>query len=420
MKKFIHNIIIKIFAVLFRLRKNFKKSKNTICVLTEEFYHEDLRGFGGYGRTIKYLTEYFNKGKEFNFKVFLTYPLSAKRLEVKRYHNADVLIMRKSKDNFVLRSVEMIKKIHSWGVDLFLSVDFFGTYTYPLRQSPLIPLIVWNKDPRSKEEWARIYTLALEVQVMKKKSLLDFFQIADDQKFLLQELMKESLKSGRKIIFVSEADFIFKRARKLYGLPEEQVKILRKVVELPIFSYPSFSSRPSFLFLGRLDPIKRPWIYFELAKKFPGYDFFVGGETHFPEVMDRIISQYNHLKNLHFLGRIGQKKKNEILGEVWGLINTSIHEALPVTFVEALSHGKLSISSQEYDEDLRDFGFSAGEILGEGLGEDSLNKFAVFIERLVSMKNDLPELGLRGREFVEQNFTFDRYAKTLSEITRSL
>ncbi len=338
-KQILHKTLILIYSFFFKLRSFFWREKRTISLLAEEFFHKDLRGFGGYGATLKYLTDNFNGKSLLNFNVIITYPISEKRAEIKRYHNSKVLVIPRGRRNYILNSCDLINKIFNLHTDVFLTVDYFGTYEYILSQVPSLPIIVWNKDPRGESEWRNIFTLSLEQQALQK-SFDEILRLTKNLKDSFKNLYDISKRIKRTILVVSEAEFIFQRAKNLFGLADLPFNLLRKPMYFPSLDRINFSDTPSFLFIGRLDPIKRPWIFFEIAKRFKNFKFYVAGESHFPALMDKIINKYNNLNNLIFLGKVMGEKKAEILNHVWAVVNTSIHEGLPVTFIESFSYGK--------------------------------------------------------------------------------
>ncbi|MGL5593621.1 MAG: glycosyltransferase, partial [Cetobacterium sp.] len=133
--------------------------------------------------------------------------------------------------------------------------------------------------------------------------------------------------------------------------------------------------KDNVLFLGRLTPVKRPWIYFELAKKFPENIFYVCGQG---TEVDKIIEKYKDVKNLKFMGHVSGEKKEQLLRECKVLVNTSIHEAIPVSFLEAISYGQKLLSCQNPDDITKNNGYFTGTILGEGL--DKLSEFEKGLE----------------------------------------
>jgi glycosyltransferase involved in cell wall biosynthesis len=101
------------------------------------------------------------------------------------------------------------------------------------------------------------------------------------------------------------------------------------------------SQRPTVCFVGRWHAIKQPEHFLELARRFPAVDFIAVGGA--PELArDRELRErYGSLPNLAMPGIIDQFTSNRlsvILGRSWIIVNTSLREALPTTFVEAAAH----------------------------------------------------------------------------------
>jgi glycosyltransferase involved in cell wall biosynthesis len=85
------------------------------------------------------------------------------------------------------------------------------------------------------------------------------------------------------------------------------------------------------------------------------------------------------------------------------LINTSIHEALPVSFLEAWSFNTAVLSCRDPDELVSKYGYYTGEIIGEGIQD--LGKFEKGLKWLLE-NNRWKELGKKGHEYVKK--THDR------------
>src|SRR5205807_10440094 len=95
------------------------------------------------------------------------------------------------------------------------------------------------------------------------------------------------------------------------------------------------NQQPRVIFLGRLDPIKRPWVFVELARRFPGVEFLMLGQSHFRGRGSWVPRQLP--ENTKLLGHVDGEQKLHLLSSAWVLVNTSIHEALPTSFLEALA-----------------------------------------------------------------------------------
>ena len=91
--KLMRYALILYFTVAFGLRNAFgSRKKVNIGFLVEEFFHQDLGGFGGYGITVKNVTGFLNSSKNgLKADVLLTRMFDHSRLQVKRYYDTDVL-----------------------------------------------------------------------------------------------------------------------------------------------------------------------------------------------------------------------------------------------------------------------------------------------------------------------------------------
>ena len=80
-------------------------------------------------------------------------------------------------------------------------------------------------------------------------------------------------------------------------------------------------------------------------------------------------------------------EKIQYLKDAKILVNTSIHEALPVSFLEALSYGTLLISNRNPDDLTSKFGIWTGDVLGDGF--DKVGLYVNAIRELMTMMNDV-------------------------------
>ena len=165
-------------------------------------------------------------------------------------------------------------------------------------------------------------------------------------------------KSSLPIIF-TEADFIGTKVRNLFNLsytPEtlrNPIRIFDKVQKK--------TDKPSFVWVARWDPQKRPDTMLHIASKLPHYDFFMigtatRGSKSYISVEDKLSSYFSKYSNIHILGFVDESTKRDYIGKSWGLINTSIREGLPITFLETLAEGTPIISYIDPDNYVSRFG----------------------------------------------------------------
>jgi glycosyltransferase involved in cell wall biosynthesis len=393
--------------------------RTDLVFLCEEFFHPDLGGFGGFGKTVKNAAEHFNGGPASPFRVTLFHPQGSSlvdRPEFRRYHDTDVLLRppvpRTDHANFDSYSA----LANFAGRKVFISIDWYPSYTYPLYAASAVPLVVWIRDPRDRAEWLRIGSVADELTVHGVATAEELATAAGRKEASIKRLLALQASLPRKIVFAATSMSLVQRAERTYGLPGLKAHWLPNPIPIPEVDPTEQSARPSLLFLGRLDPVKRPWIAFELARRHPDVDFLIAGNSHFEDVMAPWISRYRSLPNLKFHGHIDGEAKDSLLRQCWGLLNTSIHEGEPVSFLEAFSYGKCVIACLDLDRHVSRFGYFAGESLGEGLDVHTLGRFGEQIERLVSGSDERREKGMLARQEMQANHTFESFRRHLSAI----
>jgi glycosyltransferase involved in cell wall biosynthesis len=152
------------------------------------------------------------------------------------------------------------------------------------------------------------------------------------------------------------------------------------------------------IFLGRLDPIKRPWLFMELARRFPAVEFLMLGKSHFQGPGSWPIKDLP--ANVKLLGHVDGELKHQLLSSAWLLVNTSIHEALANSFLEALACETPLLSCNNREGIASRFGIYTGRWPGDGMS--GLSAFAHGLERLIEDTERRTRLGQAGRQWVEQ------------------
>jgi glycosyltransferase involved in cell wall biosynthesis len=144
-----------------------------------------------------------------------------------------------------------------------------------------------------------------------------------------------------------QALYTVRKVREMYGLPYDP-GFLPNPVTVPKIQA-SKAADPTVCFLGRLDGEKRPELFFELAHRFPDVRFLAMGRAH-DGGRDRLLRErYSGITNLELVGFKTGTEKSEILDRSWVLVNTSVSECLPVSFLEAAAHGCAILSFHDPD-----------------------------------------------------------------------
>lgn len=341
-------------------RGNMKKIK--VGLLVEEFYDKDLGGFGGYGILAReYIAKYLGS-EEIEIEVIIG---SNSKKESKMIIRDGIKIHYLPKnwstkfdiDFIYLSKVKEFFKKQKF--DIYMSIEMSKIAHEVLKREKNKKLILWIQDPRPRYDWEEIKSVTLSNEY---DSYLNYYSKWEER---IQKLLNK-LNIEKRLILVSQGKYLKKKAIDLYKLP--------KNIEIEYFPNPvkiqdnvDFNlKKDSVIFLGRLTPVKRPWIYFELAKLFPEKKFYVCGQGN---EINEILEKYKKIENLKFVGHISGEEKDKLLKEAKVLVNTSIHEAIPVSFLEAVSYGLKILSCQNPDDITVNNGYFTGTILGDGFEE---------------------------------------------------
>ena len=422
LNKLMRYAFIVYFTIALGLRRIFGSGKKVnIGFLVEEFFHEKFRGFGGYGMTVKYISEHFNKIPDTALKagVLLTHRLDIDLPQTGTFNDADVVMMPKNMHDEGAAFFRYCRMIQERKFDAFIGVDHFLTYEYPLMAFPNMPWVIWLKDPRDVRKWEKIASVSLVRKSWGINNPEDYKQYAKNRLESFRRIYKRGQMFGRKVVIASEAYDFMSIGKNLCGLSELKPVLLSKPIPLPVMNGPEYGEKPSFLFLARLDPIKRPWVFCELAKRFPQADFLIAGQSNMPEFIDEMMVKYKNVPNIKFLGRVFGAEKDALFRKVWAVINTSVHEGLPVSIVEGFSYGKTAIASENPDHVTEKYGFWVGDMRGDGHDEKTVDLFAQHVERIIQGKIDREKIFQENREYIRTVHSFENFEAVIRDIVRT-
>jgi len=297
---------------------------------------------------------------------------------------------------------KFIKKLQ---LDVLVNVEANKWIYYFRLVSPRIKSLVWFQDVRTDEDWRKIFTNPIE----KRPA---FFW----EKLKLERLRRKmGIKKSN--ILIAQAELIRGKVKKVYNVSSGAVILVPNPIPIPSNGFIMKSRTPLVIFLGRLDPIKRPWIFAEIARKLPDINFLLLGKSHTPHIINPIMEKYKKIKNLKFLGLVTGKKKAYILSKAWILVNTSIYESLPVSFLEALSYKMAILSCNNPDGIVSNYGYFTGEILGDAWND--VDKFVDGLKYLISNDRWIKK-GREGYKFVKRFADERKIIKTLDKILNNL
>ncbi len=381
--------------------------KVKVGLLVEEFYDKDLGGFGGYGILAReYIAKYI-PNSEIEIEVIIG---SNSKKEIKTIKRDGIKIHYLPKNWSSKMDIDFIylnlvqKFFKEQKFDVYLSIEMSRIAYEVMRREKDKKLILWVQDPRPDYDWEEIKSVPMSNEY---DSYINYYSKWEGR---IQNLLKK-LNEEKRLVLISQGEYLKKKATDLYKLPEEtEIEYFPNPVVIND-NFNIVDKKDNILFLGRLTPVKRPWIYFELAKKFPENIFYVCGQG---TEIDKIIEKYKDVKNLKFMGHVSGEEKDRLLRECKVLVNTSIHEAIPVSFLEAISYGQKLLSCQNPDDITKNNGYFTGTILGEGL--DQIEEFQKGLK--FCLENYKESEIVESIEKIKNNHNLDKFINNMRKLLK--
>jgi len=291
-------------------------------------------------------------------------------------------------------------------VDILLTIDFRGNYGSVFKAMPFTPIITWVRDPRTMADIEKVKSLQLpgreDVQpagigTVSTHGLSSYNSFPFKNRVTLANKMPHLKKTNHEVYHLPGSDWV---------LPNPSVVDYSSVEVCK-------SDKPSVVTIGRLDPIKRPWLFMELARKFPDVDFLMLGKSHF-DVSEGGWEAEHVPENLKLLGHVTGTEKHEILSAAWVFVNTSIHEESPVSVFEALAYETPVISYEDWGGIVNRYGISIGQHRGTGL--EGMEDLECALKKLLDHEELRTSCGKAGRQYVEQTHNDGEFLKAFQSI----
>lgn len=384
----------------------------TVGIVANEFYDPALGRMGGFGMNALLAARALSAGDAGVRPVFLSGEHRA--APTRPWRPAPRLVGTSNGFPILMRGrrAPWLRRLRELDVDVLLTIEHRPTYNAFIDALPATPLIVWVRDPRPRADLEKIATLAIPDEEAAPLG------IEPNDSSTFGSIWRRAREDGRPIAAVSPAPgYLTPKARATYSIPDLDMALLGNALQ-SVDTPPRRSARPSVLYIGRLDPIKRPWLFAELARQFPQADFLMLGQPHFSGAGAGLGWLTATPANLHVLSHVDGPRKEELLASAWVLVNTSIHEALPTSFIEALHHGVPLLSCQDPEGVASEFGIYVGRFDGDGMA--ALPAFADGLGRLLEDEDMREQLGQAGRGWARAHHTRESFLTDFSSFASRL
>jgi len=298
-------------------------------------------------------------------------------------------------------------------LDLLISIDYQTPYLKTFLALPRTPILVWVRDPWSPTDKAKLDTLRLPGLAEVRPAGLFYYDYRDFHRvWQLAKLL------GRRIIFGTTSPPLGEKVEATFGIRPKEVALLPNILTLTPDGEPRHP-RPLVIFLARLDPVKRPWLALELARRVPEAEFWLLGKNHFQGKPGGWNPGENASlpANVRLLGHVGEVEKRRILSRAWVLLNTSIHEGLAVSFQEALACEVPLLSTVDMENIAERFGIFVGAEPGDGLA--ALPRLEAGLRALITDEPRRRKLGQAGRAWVNSRHNAVEFWKSFRRLAAS-
>jgi len=320
-----------------------------IAFIVSEAYTEKRRG--GFGRLVRVI------GKELIKRGFKVYVLAWRDPGYPERYSIDGIEIITYPYDFKSKSIyrhlhnysTFVKIVREINVDVFVSIEAMVETLIAEGLRHDAKHVIWAQDP---VEWSDI-ELA--------RSVNPYYYGVSKARFALNRFVF-GLAYWNADLVLTQAKFYVDKLRKLYKINPNKVIYLPNPVDyIPPEDRIEKNDKPMVCYLARMDPEKRYWFFFELARKFPNIQFVALGapSMFFEEMFKKIAEKYRALPNLKLMGFLDGPEKWKILDQCWILILPSIKEGLPIAMLEGLAHKCALLSSVNPDGLTERFGYWA-------------------------------------------------------------
>jgi lipopolysaccharide biosynthesis glycosyltransferase/glycosyltransferase involved in cell wall biosynthesis len=360
-------------------------------IVTNEIFSADIGRMGGFGWAARQVSQCFAEDPTLGVEPVILMGEKPNSMPPK-LHGSRVL--------WSDSQWQSTRRLWKEDIDLLLSIDYSQNYRQLFYGIPRVPIVIWARDPWDAHDRSEIATCRIPGHEFVEPPGTGGIG-ADSLKYVAtaSRLMR------RPLLFAATTPFIAAKLKDAYGLDPGVVHSLPNIIN-PVGRV-SKAPRPTIVYLGRLDPIKRPWVFAALAERLPHVDFIFMGQNHFEEAWQ----PRNIPANLHLLGHVDEAQKQNWLSKAWLLVSTSIHEGLCVAFLEALACETPIVACVDPEGIVSRFGAYVGNYPGTGL--DAVPKLEWAVNDLLKNTDRRLQLGKIGRAWVSANHNRARFVEAL-------
>jgi glycosyltransferase involved in cell wall biosynthesis len=354
-----------------------------VCFIVGEIFHWGT--YGGFGALTRTIGQNLVK-QGIEVYVLMLYETKKKHRIIENLDGMTVISLPSRRNRSFYKACD---------ADIYHSEDASSGSHYAMKAMPDRKHVITFQDPMYYEE------LVLSQLAFHSNWSNPFYRLKQKLRWKAGDYLVGKAVHKAAGLF-SQAKFVIPKITSMYGL-KKSAEFLPNPVEVPKRPLKK-ADKPTVCFLGRWEPVKRVEDFMELAKSFPDVRFIATGKAHNEERDQFLRKKYSDVPNLEMPEWVFGEEKSKILEESWILINPSIRECLPVSFLEAAAYECAILSSNNPDEFAEKFGYHVKD-----------NNFAKGLKFLLE-NDEWKERGRLGRKYVEEEHELGKVLQQHTEI----
>lgn len=375
-----------------------QREKIRVAVVIDEYFGGAGTAFGGFGHLARHIVCKYLLSDSIHFDVLLSKRKKLWQILPKRHRIDGISVIRPPSRPW-LRGWLWLK-----GYDVYLTIECTHDVAHH-DPRPWKRIVHYIRDPRPWYVWRRILAMRLCAEKC-------FFNPR------LNHIVTEAQRRGQ-ARFISQGHSLNEYARDLYALPDDVgIDYVPNPVALDdTFDLDTYPKEDLVVFLGRLESQKRVWLFCEVARAMPQFQFVAIGNFHRRQKANKAaLEPYieGKIPNLQFVGHLEGEAKFHYLKRAKVLLNTSIWEGVPQSFLEALSVGTLLVSNLNPEDLTARFGAHVGEVPGDGF--DRVHLFVSAIKALLGDEDRRRTLARAAREYVRTGHSVAAFQREMQAL----
>jgi glycosyltransferase involved in cell wall biosynthesis len=182
---------------------------------------------------------------------------------------------------------------------------------------------------------------------------------------------------------------------KLKSIFKVEGKLIKNPLEIKKYQPVEKTDPPLIIWVGSMAEVKQPELLVKIAKKIPEAKFqIIGGNSHY-QLYKKVMETAQDLENLEYVGVVPFDQIDTYFSQASLLLNTSLFEGFPTSFLQAWSHHTPVVSLNADPDHL----LSRGKL---GICSQNLKQMILDIKQLLDNPELRKEMGSRGRKYVEK------------------